>query len=88
MSTTTYKTSYTDPETGLQVIRDCTPEEVAQIEKDKAATANDAILAQITSLEYSITSRRMRESVLTTTGKDWLTAIDTQIFNLRKTLVK
>lgn len=85
---TTYKTSYKDQETGLQAVRDCTPEEVAQIEKDKAATVNDATLAQIASLESSITSRRIREAMLTNSGKEWLVAVDKKIFDLRATLVK
>ena len=52
-----------------------------------AQSPNVAIRAQIATLEASQTNRRMRESVLTTAGKAWLTAIDAQIAALRAQLV-
>lgn len=44
------------------------------------------IKQQIAELEASVTSRRIRESIISTTGKNWLKAIDDQISVLRSQL--
>ena len=80
----TYKTVYWDDETHSQKERDCTPEEVAEIEARK--TAPVPIRDQIAALEKSQTDRRVREAVLTTEGKTWLAAVDAQIAALREQL--
>ena len=82
----TYKTTYW--ENGAQHERDCTPEEVAEIEarKSSPSVTNGPILAQITALEATVTQRRLRESVTTVDGKAWLSNVDTQIAALRAQL--
>lgn len=86
----TYKTTYWDAESHSQKERDCTPEEIAEIDARKAAaiveSTNAAILSQITALEATVTQRRLREAVTTTEGKAWLTAVDAQIAALRAQL--
>ena len=84
----TYKTVYWDDETHSQKERDCTPEEVAEIEARQSSTdvLNAPILAQISALEATVTQRRLRESVTTTAGKTWLANVDTQIAALRAQL--
>jgi len=50
---------------------------------------NAPILAQIAELEkQGEKPRRVREAVATEAGRLWMIALDAQIFNLRKTLVK
>ena len=83
----TYKTAYWDSVTKTQQERDCTPDEVAEIDTRKAeaeaAAPNQSILAQIAALEATATPRRLREAVTTTQGKAWLAALDAQIAALR-----
>ena len=81
----TYKTVYWDDVTKSQQERDCTPEEIAEIDARK--TAPVPILDQIKALEATVTQRRLRESVTTVDGKAWLTNVDTQIAALRAQLV-
>ena len=85
----TYKTIYWDDVTKSQQERDCTPEEVAEIEARQSSNdvLNAPILAQITALEATVTQRRLRESVTTVDGKAWLANVDTQIAALRAQLV-
>ena len=85
----TYKTAYWDSATQSQKERDCTPEEVAEIDARQSSPSvlNAPILAQITALEATVTQRRLRESVTTTSGKTWLANVDTQIATLRAQLV-
>lgn len=56
----------------------------------KAATAktesNAIVLAQIATLEASVTQRRIREAALTDAGKTWLADVDSQITTLRGAL--
>ena len=80
----TYKTVYWDDATKSQRERDCTPEEVAEIEARK--TAPVPIIDQIKALEATVTQRRLREAVTTTDGKTWLAAVDAQIAALRAQL--
>ena len=84
----TYKTVYWDDVTKSQQERDSTPEEVAEIEARQSSPSvlNAPILAQISSLEATITQRRLRESVTTVDGKTWLANVDTQIAALRAQL--
>ena len=81
----TYKTTFWDTATQSQQERDCTPDEIAEIDARK--TAPVPILDQIKALEATVSQRRIRESVTTTEGKAWLTAIDAQIAALRAQLV-
>ena len=85
-----YKTAYWDAEAKEQRERDCTPDEVAEIEQRKASptVVNGPILSTITALESTVTPRRIREAVTTTEGKTWMASIDTQIADLRTKLVK
>ena len=80
----TYKTIYWDDVTKSQKERDCTPEEIAEIEARK--TAPVPIMAQIAALEATVTQRRIREAVTTTDGKTWLANVDNQIAALRAQL--
>ena len=80
----TYKTVYWDSATQSQKERDCTPEEVAEIDARKSAPV--PIRDQIAALEKSQTDRRVREAVLTTEGKTWLATVDAQIAALRAQL--
>lgn len=80
----TYKTVYWDDVTQSQQERDCTSEEVAEIEARK--TAPVPILDQIMALEATVTQRRLREAVTTTDGKTWLANVDNQIAALRAQL--
>jgi hypothetical protein len=80
----TYKTIYWDSATQSQQERDCTPEEVAEIDARK--TAPVPIHAQITALETTVTPRRIREAVLTEDGALWLAGVDAQIATLRAQL--
>ena len=84
----TYKTAYWDSATKSQKERDCTPEEVAEIDARKSSPSvlNAPVLAQITALEATVTQRRLRESVTTVDGKAWLSNVDTQIAALRAQL--
>jgi hypothetical protein len=86
----TYKTIYWDAVAKEQRERDCTFEEIAEIESRKASpdVVNGPILSTISALEASVSPRRLREAVTTDAGKTWMAAIDTQIANLRKGLVK
>ena len=88
----TYKTTYWDTESKSQKERDCTPEEVAEIEQRKidgaTVAVNAPVLSAITALESTVTPRRIREAVTTDAGKTWMASIDAQIADLRKTLVK
>lgn len=86
----TYKVCYWDSNTGTQQERDCTHEEVAEIEQRQASPeiVNAPILSTITALEASVSPRRIREAVTTDAGKTWMVAIDAQIAGLRKGLVK
>lgn len=88
----TYKTTYWDTESKSQKERDCTPEEVAEIEQRKidgaTVAVNAPVLSAITALESTVTPRRIREAVTTDAGKTWMAAIDAQIAGLRKGLVK
>lgn len=77
----TYQTVYWDDATKSQQVRDCTPEEVAEIEANKIAPV--PILVQIAALEATVTQRRLRESVTTVDGKAWLSNVDAQIATLR-----
>jgi hypothetical protein len=43
----------------------------------------EALLAQITALEATVTNRRLREAALTDAGKVWLADVDAQIAALR-----
>ena len=85
-----YKTAYWDAEAKEQRERDCTPDEVAEIEQRKASpqSVNAPILSTITALESTVTPRRIREAVTTDAGKTWLVAVDSQIAALRGSLVK
>ncbi len=80
----TYKTVYWDDVTKSQQERDCTPEEIAEIEARKSAPV--PIREQIAALEKTQSDRRMREAVLTTEGKAWLATVDAQIASLRAQL--
>lgn len=88
----TYKTTYWDTESQSQQERDCTPEEIAEIEARKAAAAaaapNQLIYDQITALEEQQTARLIREAAL---GGDYalekLTDIETAIQALRDKLL-
>lgn len=80
----TYKTVYWDDATKSQQERDCTPEEIAEIDARK--TAPVPIIDQILALEATVTQRRGRESVTTTEGKTWLANVDAQIAALRAQL--
>lgn len=88
----TYKTTYWDTESKSQKERDCTPEEVAEIEQRKidgaTVAVNAPVLSAITALESTVTPRRIREAVTTDAGKTWLVAVDSQIAALRGSLVK
>mgnify|MGYP003442178446 CR=1 FL=1 len=88
----THKTSYWDSVTQSSQDRDCTPEEIAQIQADEAAHAaasvNAPTLSTIAALEASVTPRRSREAVTTDAGKAWLVDVDKQIADLRTKLVK
>jgi len=86
----THKTAYWDADSQSQKERDCTPEEVAEIEQRKAApeVINAPILSSIAALESTVTPRRIREAVTTDAGKTWMAAIDAQIADLREQLVK
>jgi hypothetical protein len=79
-----YKTAYWDDVSQSQKERDCTPEEVAEIEVRK--TAPVPILAQILAIEATVTQRRLREAVTTVEGKAWLADVDSQIAALRAQL--
>lgn len=85
-----YKTAYWDAEAKEQKERDCTPEECAEIEQRKTSpdVVNAPILSAIAGLEAAVSPRRIREAVTTDAGKAWLAAIDKQIFDLRKGLIK
>ena len=48
---------------------------------------SDIAKHQIAEIEASITDRRLREAMLTTTGKDWLAARDSEIAALRTKIV-
>ena len=50
-------------------------------------TASETAVAQIRSLEATITQRRLRDALLTDAGKTWLSTIDAQIAALRATIV-
>lgn len=45
-----------------------------------------SVQSKIAALEVTITARRLRESLLTEAGKQWLAAVDAQIAALRATL--
>ena len=66
-----------------------TPEE--EVERDaeeaavEAAKPNNAVLAQITALEATMTKRRQREATLGT-DNGWLASLDAQIAKLRSQL--
>lgn len=81
----TYKTAYWDSATQSQKERNCTPEEIAEIEARKSAPV--PILDRIQALEATITPRRMREAVTTGPGGVWLADVDAQIAALRAQLV-
>ena len=85
----TYKTAYWDTESKSQKERDCTPEEVAEIEQRKASPANvnAPTLAAITALEATVTPRRVREAVTSPAGYAWLANVDAEIAALRASLV-
>ena len=85
----TYKTAYWDTESKSQKERDCTPEEVAEIEQRKASPANvnAPTLAAIAALERTVTQRRIREAVTSPAGYAWLANVDSQIAALRGSLV-
>jgi len=85
----TYKTAYWDTESKSQKERDCTPEEVAEIEQRKASPANvnAPTLAAITALEATVTPRRVREAVTSPAGYAWLANVDAEIAALRVCLV-
>ena len=53
----------------------------------KAAPA-DLIMQQIYTLEHSITPRRLRDAMLTDSGKEWLVDIESQLDILRAQLSK
>jgi hypothetical protein len=84
----TYKTTYWDAETKTQLVRNCTPEEIAEIEARKASpqSGNAPILAQIAKLEGTVTPRRVREAITSEAGALWLAGVDTQIAALRAQL--
>lgn len=86
----TYKTAYWDTESRSQKERDCTLEEVAEIEQRKASPANvnAPTLAAITALEATVTPRRVREAVTSPAGYAWLANVDAEIAALRGGLVK
>ena len=86
----TYKTTYWDTESKSQKERDCTPDEVAEIEQRKASPAvvNAPILSAITALESTVTPRRILEAVTTDAGKTWMASVDKQIADLRTKLVQ
>ena len=85
----TYKTAYWDTESQSQKERDCTPEEVMEIEQRKASPANvnAPTLAAITALEATVTPRRVREAVTSPAGYAWLANVDAEIAALRVCLV-
>lgn len=67
-----------------------TEEEAARDAEEAAAAAAapyDAIKGQIAEKEATITVRRIRESLLTDSGRLWLTNVDAQIAALRAQLV-
>lgn len=68
--------------TGVQVVRDPTPEELAVIIVENT---NEVIKSQIDVLESQVTQRRIREAVL---GIDngWLQSLNEQIAVLRSQL--
>jgi hypothetical protein len=74
---------------GVEV--EMTPEEITRRRAEEAAWSAGAVkrdaLAHISSLEASITQRRIREAALTDAGKAWLAGVDSQIATLRAQLV-
>ena len=85
-----YKTICWDSDAQEQRERDCTSDEVAEIEARKASSdvVNAPTLARIATLEATVTPRRIREALTTAPGKTWLVAVDSQIAALRGSLVK
>ncbi len=80
----TYKTAYWDDATKSQKVRDCTPEEVAEIDARKNAPV--PILDRIKALEATVSQRRIREAVLSEDGALWLAVVSSQIAALRAQL--
>lgn len=77
-------------ETGVVETVDLDDADLAQAALDKAAAEAAAprglILAQIATLEATITNRRLREAALSDSGKAWLADVDAQIAALRAQL--
>ena len=48
---------------------------------------SDIVIKQIIEIESTITDRRLREAMLSTTGKSWLSARDSEIAALRAKIV-
>ena len=69
------------------------PEGVEEISVEEAETLKIqtpvelTIIQQIEEIELSITPRRLREAVLSTTGKNWLKEANSRIDSLRATIV-
>lgn len=71
-------------------IRPFTPEEEARADEFEARIEAEAprraALDEISSLEATVTNRRLREAALTDEGKAWLLDVEAQIKKLRANL--
>lgn len=72
------------------ILVDLTPEEMEEISAQESAYLNGEqrrkAIAEIQFLEAQVTSRRLREALLTQEGAAWLVNINSQITSLRGNL--
>lgn len=81
----TYKVCYWDATEGAQKERECTTEEILEIEERKATKGRGEALTKIEALERKITPRRIREAILSG-DKTFISGIDAEISSLRAAL--